>query len=53
MMGRRYYEVTMPTIARELQRLNHNIERLCTCLEQRHTSKTNQEPTNGSQDPND
>ena len=33
-MGHRYYEVTLPSIARELQRLNDNLERLCRCLEQ-------------------
>jgi hypothetical protein len=33
-MGHRYYEATLPSIARELQRLNDNLERLCKCLEQ-------------------
>jgi hypothetical protein len=34
-MGHRYYESTLPSIARELQRLNDNFERLWKCLEQR------------------
>ena len=32
-MGHRYFESTLPTIARELKRLNDNLERLCHCVE--------------------
>ena len=42
-MGRTFYEVTLPGIARELKRLNDNLERLCACVEQRCTTPTSQE----------
>jgi len=32
-MGHRFYEATMPTLARELARLNENLERLLVALE--------------------
>ena len=31
-MGQRFYEVTMPKIAEELERLNRNLERLVEAL---------------------
>jgi hypothetical protein len=32
-MGRRFYEVTMPDLLRELARLNKNLERLIALIE--------------------
>ncbi len=34
-MGHRFYEATMPTLARELARLNDNLERLLAALERK------------------
>lgn len=34
-MGHRFYEATMPTLARELARLNDNLERLLVTLERK------------------
>jgi hypothetical protein len=32
-MGQRFYEATMPSLVRELARLNQNLERLLTVVE--------------------
>lgn len=34
-MGQRFYEATMPTLVRELAKLNSNLERLLVVLERK------------------
>jgi hypothetical protein len=34
-MGHRFYEATMPTLVRELARLNENLERLLVAVERK------------------
>ena len=34
-MGQRFYEATMPTLVRELAKLNENLERLLVVLERK------------------
>jgi hypothetical protein len=41
-MGHRFYEATMPTLVRELSRLNQNLERLLVAVER--TSATGAPP---------
>lgn len=41
-MGRRYYEHTMPELVRQLERLNENIARLAEATE--HNTKPDGEP---------
>ena len=36
-MGQTFYEHTMPTIARELQRLNEQLERIAVAIEKQNT----------------
>ena len=46
-MGRTFYDHTMPTIAKELARLNDQLERIATALE---TKNTNQEEITDAKD---
>jgi len=39
-MGHTFYEHTMPTIARELARLNTALERIAEAMEKQHTSQS-------------
>ena len=45
-MGRTFYDHTMPTIAKELARLNDLLERIAVALE---TKTTNQEETTNAE----
>ena len=44
-MGHRFYESTMPSIARELARLNDNLERLLAVVEREAAKPAEGEPT--------
>lgn len=44
-MGHRFYELTMPSIARELARLNDNLERLLAVAEREAAKPDEGEPT--------
>jgi len=44
-MGHRFYESTMPSLVRELARLNENLERLAKLLERPAPDATAHEPT--------
>ncbi len=46
-MGHRFYESTMPSIARELARLNDNLERLLAVAEREAAKPAEGEPTSG------
>ena len=46
-MGHRFYESTMPSIARELARLNDNLERLLAVVEREAAKTAEGEPTPG------
>ena len=43
-MGHRFYDATMPTLVRELARLNSNLERLLVSFERRLAAETPAEP---------
>jgi hypothetical protein len=42
-MGQRFYEATMPTLVRELAKLNSNLERLLVVLERNPEPKATSE----------
>lgn len=44
-MGHRFYESTMPSLVRELARLNDNLERLLAVVEREATKPAGGEPT--------
>ena len=46
-MGHRFYESTMPSLVRELARLNENLERLAKLLERPAPDETAPAPTTG------
>jgi len=43
-MGHRFYEATAPSIARELARLNDNLERLLAAVKRSIITKADEEP---------